>query len=408
MHAIVVVADSLCLNMMGCYGNEWVETKHLDQLADDGFLFDQCFPDSPCTGSWLRHGLAGIVDNGWPWAGPLHSALADVLHQQQVATALFSDNPAIPWTAGELSPFRTVERWAFVTSDRSIDDLGREGIDWLSRQGSRPSLLWLDVGMASSPWQPPEELLERYLEEDEVFDPEIPANGRVGETIDQESLGPLRAWTAARTHYFDQWIGDLIERIRSLGIWEDSLFLLTADQGYPLGEHGNVGLDDPWLFEERDHVPLLVRGPQCRRNARSPALVQSRDLLATLAEYFAVDASLDSPTSLSLFPVMRGQQHKQREVATYGVHDVEYAIRTHQWKLRLPVGCVGDQRPTPRELYVKPDDRWDISDVVDQYPRIADALELQLRRWVDAVARGTLDLLPVLPRTLLSETDAAG
>lgn len=406
MHAIVVAVDALSLNHIGCYGNEWVETRHLDQLADDGFVFDQCFPNSPSTGSWLRQGFAGIVDNRWPWQGTLRSELADALIRRNVATALFSDNPELPWTAGDLTPFNDVERLAFVTSDRSIDDLGRVGLEWLTRQGSRPSLLWLDVGMATSDWQPPQDLLERYLEKGEEIDPTAPTSGRVGETIAEESLGPLRALTAARAHYFDQWIGTLVEGMRHIATWDDCLFIVTADQGFPLGEHGTVGLADPWLFDERDHVPLLIRAPGTRRNARSPAHVQSIDLWATLAEYFQFTLPREGAISMSLFPVMRGEPHKQRDLVTYGLQDVEYAIRTHQWKLRLPVGCVGDEKPTPRELYVKPEDRWEMSDVADQYPRIADALELQLRRWIDAVARGTLDLLPPLPRTLLAEMDA--
>jgi hypothetical protein len=52
--------------------------------------------------------------------------------------------------------------------------------------------------------------------------------------------------------------------------------------------------------------------------------------------------------------------------------------------------------PRAAELYRKPEDRWEQNNVIEQYPEIADQLELALRRFVEALGRDALeDLVPL-------------
>jgi hypothetical protein len=74
----------------------------------------------------------------------------------------------------------------------------------------------------------------------------------------------------------------------------------------------------------------------------------------------------------------------------------EFAIRTHLWHLTVAVDSELDDPPRGPELYRKPEDRWDQNDVAGLHPEVADQLELTLRRFVDALARDTLDQLPSL------------
>ena len=41
--ALVVTFDQLPAAILGCYGNEWIETPHLDRLAAAGITADQCW-----------------------------------------------------------------------------------------------------------------------------------------------------------------------------------------------------------------------------------------------------------------------------------------------------------------------------------------------------------------------------
>ena len=44
--AIVISFDRLPLGYLGCYGNDWIETPHLDRLATQSVLFDLHFGEN--------------------------------------------------------------------------------------------------------------------------------------------------------------------------------------------------------------------------------------------------------------------------------------------------------------------------------------------------------------------------
>ena len=43
MNALVVTFDQLPASILGCYGNEWIETPHCDRLAASGLVSDHCW-----------------------------------------------------------------------------------------------------------------------------------------------------------------------------------------------------------------------------------------------------------------------------------------------------------------------------------------------------------------------------
>ncbi len=68
---------------------------------------------------------------------------------------------------------------------------------------------------------------------------------------------------------------------------------------------------------------------------------------------------------------------------------MEWAIRTENWSLR----CQARRSQEPergRQLYVKPDDRWEVNDVAARLPDVADALERTLCQFVEATGQAGL------------------
>src|SRR4030095_4464643 len=71
----------------------------------------------------------------------------------------------------------------------------------------------------------------------------------------------LRALYEGEIAFTDQWIGKLLDHVRELGLWDDTIVVLCADHGDQFKEHGdNVGHGSS-LFNEEVHVPLIVRVP---------------------------------------------------------------------------------------------------------------------------------------------------
>lgn len=440
MHAIIVVCDAFHLGYLGCYGNEWIATPHLDQLAYAGFVFDQCFPNQPRRGASRFSaftGTSGFIPRGG--GGP--TSLGARCQAQGVATLFVTDDPAPadPLTPAEFSSFRQIEpapfppeQWASLAdlerhaeykvppvetagfaawadrwrrllgmerrlgakADRPMERLFSAALDWLADHRRQPSLVWLEPAVSTGAWLAPAEVRLRYLEPGESPGICDPMPGLVGETITKADLPSLRASYAGRISHFDGCMGRFLEGLGELGILDHALIVFTADQGMPLGEHETIGLCRPWPYEERAHVPLLVRCPGCRVAARSPALVQPTDLLPVLADFFSLPPS-DGPchAGANWLPLVRGAAVRLRDYACSGLEDREYAIRTHDWKLILPVEPGSAAALRPRELYSKPEDRWDVHNVAVEHAETADRLELQLRRHLDADRRGTLEYL---------------
>src|SRR5438045_3581581 len=72
---VFIMADDLGWRDVGCYGNSFVETPHLDQLAREGMRFTQAYQQTVCspTRAALLTGMhpvrTGITDFLGPQAG---------------------------------------------------------------------------------------------------------------------------------------------------------------------------------------------------------------------------------------------------------------------------------------------------------------------------------------------------
>ena len=93
--------------------------------------------------------------------------------------------------------------------------------------------------------------------------------------------------------------------------------------------------------------------------------------------------------------MIRGERTKLRDYACLGMDVEEFAIRTHNWHLILPLEF-DPEEPRTVELYRKPEDRWEQNDVAEQHAEVAEHLELVLRRFAEAIPRDGLEELPPL------------
>src|SRR6185312_2060335 len=214
--------------------------------------------------------------------------------------------------------------------------------------------------------------------------------GAVGDVLSEAELFRLRRTYAGTVTLVDRWLGELFEALRRMGRMDDTLLIFTSDQGEPLGEHGYVRRFRPWLYEELIHTPLIIRMPNgAFGGSRRQALVQTVDLLPTILGALGLPPS-DRVHGHDLLSLIRGERTKVRDYACLGMDVEEFAIRTHLWHLIVPVEPEPDGEGPPRspELYRKPEDRWDQNNVVEQFPEVAEHLELTLRRFVDALGRG--------------------
>ena len=346
-----------------------------------------------------------------------------------------ADEPGFP-TLDEDDPDRDLwnDRWTQYLRNREalrfheqeeqtgVARVVSETIGWLDRHANdaRPFLAWVDLFSPHGPWDPPVPYRDQYAaaepdefeadEEGDLVEEEgddlsledvkvlidVPP-GAVGDVLDESELLRLRRTYAGVVTMLDHQIGRLMDAMKRLGRLDDTLVVFTADQGEPLGEHGFVRRFRPWLYEELIHTPLIVRMPRGEfGGSRSAALVQTVDLLPTILSAMGLPPSEDAHGH-DLLPVIRGETSRIRDYACLGMDGEEFAIRTPEWHLILPIEPDPEDPPRPPELYRKPEDRWDQNNIAAENAETAQRLELALRRFVDALARDTLGTLPPVP-----------
>jgi arylsulfatase A-like enzyme len=442
MKAIVFVLRGCSASWLGAYGNEWIATPNLDRFAAEGVVFDRHISNSPDHAAACRTWFAtetALQDN------PENPSLLKTLRDGGIKTILVRanhpDTDAPDWFyAGwdELFDVRPQEEDRFA-----LDSLIRSLPSLLDRLAKVPDfLLWIDMDSLLPPWKVRQDVFQAYVEdaeeenkyekEPEAEDDEslLEGESEAEQTEEEDSVDldaelapeepveypsdieeeqePVTPWADPPTGLFDakdadarEWLhwslaamvtgldaelGLIFQQLRDRGLDRSASWLLTSDYGYPLGEHGQIGLHRPWLHEELVHLPLIIRLPNadeaCRRVGQ---FTQPSDIAPTLLDLFGQVHGSAISEGVSLLPLIHGETTTVRESAIskleFGTAS-ELAIRTKEWAFLLPVKVPPGESREP-QLFSKPDDRWEVNDLRARNIERCDEFEEQLKKSVD-------------------------
>jgi len=443
VNIIVIVADSLRADHLGCYGSS-VKTPNIDAFAADAALFEEAYsenlPTMPTrTAWWTGHYL--FPTRKWQPLELSDKLLAEVLWNRGFTSAFVTDvyhmhKPSYncgrgfdyvsflrgqeydPWIVdasievdlslrhrlrGDESDRHwrpNFEQYLRNTAGfRSEEDyfaprVVSEAIRWLdhaTRKQKDNLFMWVDCFDPHEPWDPPDPWRRMYdpgYRGQELIDP-VP--GLVEGYMTHDELAHTLALYAGEVSFVDKWVGVLLDRIRELGLYDNSLIMFTSDHGEPFGEHGIVRKAALHGYEELCRIPWVIRYPSAGRGRRFDALVQTPDLMPTVLDAAGVATDL-SFTGTSLIPILSGTQPAVRDFAVSSWQGVSWTIRTAEWTYSMLVEggqsefCNRFLPDHPhRELYNRRTDRAEQHNVIEQNASVADELELKLRRFAAEV-----------------------
>jgi len=119
----------------------------------------------------------------------------------------------------------------------------------------------------------------------------------------------------------DDHLGDVIAGLKEQGRWKNTLFIMVADHGEELGDHGGWQHDQS-AYQELIHVPLIVRFPGDEyAGKRIPTPVSLVDVMPTILE--AVKCPLERPamSGISLMPLIRGDADPSGEMRLVSIRN---------------------------------------------------------------------------------------
>lgn len=232
----------------------------------------------------------------------------------------------------------------------SCDLMYDEILKFVEESKDSPFFLAWTTPLPHVPLQAPERWVNYYVEK---FGDEEPYLGDKG-------YFPCRyphATYAAMISYWDEQIGGLINKLKELGIYDNTVIVFTSDNGPTF----NGGTDSPWfdsakpfkseaqwgkasLREGGIRVPLIVSWEnKIKANTQSNHVCASWDIMPTVCELAGIQAP--QTDGISIVPVLLGKQQASHEYLywEYPESGGQKAIRMGKWKgLILNIKAEGD------------------------------------------------------------------
>ncbi len=454
MNVLVYVVDALRADHLSCYGYDRETTPAIDSLAADGVRYARCF--SPAT--WTKPVAASLLSGVSPpthrtrtrsdlFDSPAVEALPERLAARGYATGAVSAMGNVSTATGFDRGFDefvdlyrepgVVERRATTTgADEELDhesastialpraaDVNEYLLDWLdSVDGPFFAFCWaIDPHVPYDP--PPEHRTYTDPDYDGAVDGSRDCLPAVDDGADRRQLEALYDGEIA---YTDARLGDLVERLRASGAYEDTMVVVVGDHGEAFGEHGRL-THGHHPYDELLHVPLVVKPPGGADGVVVEEVTSLVDVLPTVLA--AVDGELPSDSfdgrPLPPFGPAGTSAPVFSETQLRDAYPRFSSVRTERWKFirvdspgtirgaaallqnRIDAGTLLDlvRHPLfylrryssgdPVRLYDLSADPGEHENVADDHPEEARRFEDRLDSWLDghddAPRSGTVD-----------------
>ena len=356
MNIICVVTDTLRADYLPTYGNQQVIAPNLTRFAEEAIVFDDChaasFPTIP-TRADIATGRFTLTYLTW---GPLPQdeiTLADLMTKAGYTTMGVGDTPFLIrngygydrgfddfiWIRGqrEASGRPDVTSQWIDEDDRFAPQTFKAAMDWIERHNEEQFFLYIDAWDPHEPWDPPAHYVKPYMPDyngEHVY----PAYWDWQDAgYSERDLEIAKATYMGEITMVDRWFGLLIDRLKSLGLYDDTAILFVSDHGFYFGEFGifgkrrfrwpdntipvmeamarfKQGAISYWCpsHNELTHVPLFVKIPGYSHQ-RVSGIVSIPDIMPTMLEL----AAIDNPSRVqakSLLPLARGEVNRLHDI----------------------------------------------------------------------------------------------
>jgi arylsulfatase A-like enzyme len=414
-NVVLIVADDLGYGDLGCYGQKTIPTPKLDRLAREGTRFAQAYAGSTvcapsrCALMTGKHtGHCRVRGNALVPLQPEDVTIADVLKSAGYATALIGKwglgepgTPGLPNRQGfdlffgylnqhhahnywpdhlwkdetkhslDGNKIGPVDNVSVERAQYAPDLFVRQALDYLEANKDRPFFLELATIL-------PHANNERGRAEGNGM--EVP---ELGSFADKDWPAPQKGH-AAMIARLDTHVGEVLDKLKKLGLEEKTLVIFTSDNG----PHKEGGADPAFfrssgglrgykraLYEGGIRVPILVRWPgHVPEGTTSDQVWAFWDLLPTLAELVDAKAPADLD-GVSVFPVLLGKGQTEHPPLYWEFHEGGFtqAVRMGDWKAVRP------KMGGPIELYDLKTDPAESRDVADDHHDVIARFETFLK-----------------------------
>lgn len=430
----MLLVDTLRADHLGAFGFAGAISPHLDGVARESLLFDNCFAQAPWTppsvGTLFTslypqvHGLQRFEDHRFrdPASGELRASvlpdaavtLAEVLHDAGYDTAGFVANP---WLSRDFGLGQGFDVYDDVELSKRTPAtmLTVPAGDWLAERSSpAPFFLYLHLMDVHEPYDSSREDFEsvrasitdeRRLAPGELPPPHMEVPAPWADDEQRASVAYWKARYAAGVHVLDGRLGRFVERLRRSGALDHSWLVVTSDHGEELFDNSGWGHGQN-LYDHQLRVPLIVRPPgglPAARRVEQP--VRLIDLMPTLLSLAGV-APPPGLQGTDLAPLLHGASLAEDALPLFATGVVgeprTFALRTERYKL------IADLGTGAAVLYDLTVDTGETLDVSASRPEALARLRERLERHVASTTATLAPRTETVPPRLRERLEALG
>lgn len=429
---IFLFADDAGYNDFGFQGGKYFKTPHLDKLAKEGMVFKEAYTTAAVCGP-SRAGLLtgmyqqrfGIEENNVPgymsksskllgdeMGLPLHlKTIADYLKPQGYKSVVFGK-----WHLGNADRYHPLKRgfdefYGFRGGARSFyeltqkqaetkpedrwehgfgkyneptkyltDVIADDACNFMEKNKKNPFFMYVSFNAVHSPLHATKEDLEKV-----------------------KHLTGKRKILAAMTIALDRACGQILDKLKALGLEDDTLIVFANDNGGPDGTNTSnyplSGCKSNHL-EGGIRVPCIIKLPGViKANSTYDKSVSMLDMLPTFLNLSGGNASkIKGLDGVDLIPFITGKNKKNPHEVLFWKKENRGVVRKGDWKLlRYP--------DRPAELYNIKEDISESNNLAYKHPEKVRELFTLLWNWEGELERPLWQLKRVYETNAMKRMD---
>jgi arylsulfatase A len=420
---VFILADDLGYGDLSCYGQQKFTTPNIDELSEEGMVFTNhycgCAVSAPSRSSLmtgLHTGHTPIRGNKewqpegqWPLPADAFT-IAELLRAQGYKTGGFGkwglgfiDTEGDPNSQGfdefygyncqrlahNYYPYYLWHNHEKIileansghkTGAYSADLIQKAALNFIEKNKKHPFFLYYPTTIPHAELFAKENYMELYRGR---FNPEKSYKG-VDDGPDYR-MGPYgsqpeaHAAFAAMLKELDDYVGELLTKLREDGLDQNTIVIFASDNGPHMEGGGDPDYFDSNgelrgykrdLYEGGIRTPLIIRWPgKIKAGSRSGLVSAFWDFLPTFAEI--TGAPLDFKTDgISFLPELLGKEQKKHDYLYWEFHEQggKIAVRIGDWKAIQLNADISDDDIT--ELYNLKSDVGETNNIMGEHPDI--------------------------------------
>ncbi len=425
---VFILIDDLGWRDLACYGSGFYDTPAVDHLAAEGMKFTDAYAAAPVCSPTRASIMAGkyparMDTTDWFGGDKAGKLLpAEYIHHLPQAETTVADSLAEAgyrtgyigkwhlgeegcwpedrgfevniggWSAGSpksyFPPYENPKLSDGPAGEYLTDRLTDEAVEFIGSNSDRPFLLYLAHYAVHTPIQAKADLVARYEQK-------AAGLGDAGpEFFEADGVKQRRIQNhptyAAMIDSVDRSVARVMEKLRQLGLEDDTVIVFTSDNGGLSTSQGWPTSNLPlrtgkgWPYEGGIRVPLIVKWPGVTAaGGVTDTPVISNDFYPTMLEMASLPARpRQHVDGASMAGLLRGEAAEaQRPLFWHYPHYSDQggrpagAVRLGRWKL---IEFFEDFR---LELYDLREDVGEENNLAEQMPQKADELKNLLHKW---------------------------